>query len=150
MLPGKDIETSIGYYSFETGQKPFVFTRERHQHEKDKYKANSTEELDPCIVPVTIRDGRPHNLTLDQHSFQMFDSPTRMARQDFFNEDKLKSVYFKEVAALMKSVTGAKEVIIFNHFLRCKVRATRCFASHTSLLIRTWCQEPCRTTTTPH
>ena len=121
MSSGKDIETQIGYYSFETGQKPFVFTRERHEHEKDKYKAISTEELDPCIVPVTIRDGRRHHLSLDQHSFQLFDSPTRMSRQDFFDEAKLKTVYFNEVAGLMKSVTGAKEVIIFNHFLRCKV-----------------------------
>ena len=116
----KDIETKIGYYSFETGQKPFVFTRQRHEHEKEKFKADSTEELDPCIVPVTIRDGRDLGITLDQHSFQKFDWPTKMAREDFFDQEKLKSVYFKEVEALMKSATGAKEVIIFNHFLRCK------------------------------
>ena len=120
-------------------------------------KAISTEELDPCIVPVTIRnsggphtaadskllpciskaslffsdlvfsghvcsvlvllgwypslipaikgdakyesghcrDGRQHELTLDHHSFQRVDAETVMTRQDFFNEDKLRQVYFK-------------------------------------------------------
>ena len=38
----RDIQTRIGYYSFETGQKPFVFTRERHEHEKDQYKGGIT------------------------------------------------------------------------------------------------------------
>ena len=117
-------------------------------------KAISTEELDPCIVPVTIRnsggphtaadskllpcistkqvfsfliwsflamsvlfwsywdgipeikadgkyesrhcrDGRQHELTLDHHSFQRVDADTVMTRQDFFNEEKLRQVYFK-------------------------------------------------------
>ena len=46
-------------------------------------------------------------------------SPTAMQRQDFLNPETLRSVYFKEVEALMKKVIGAKEVFIFNHFLRC-------------------------------
>jgi len=119
-MSSKDIETKIGYYSFQTGQKPFVFTRPRHEHEKERFKGDSTEELDPCEVKVTIRDGRTRNLTLDKHSFQRFDCPTKMTRQDFFDMEKLKKIYFKEVEALMKKVSGAKEVIIFNHFLRCK------------------------------
>ena len=120
MPQSKDIQTEIGYYSFETGQKPFVFTRQRHEHEKENFPADSTEELDPCVEPVTIYDGRHRDLTLDKHSFQRFDAPTSMSRQDFFDPDKLKNVYFKEVKDLMKKATGAKEVIIFNHFVRCK------------------------------
>ena len=41
------------------------------------------------------RDGRYHELTLDHHSFQRVDADTVMTRQDFFNEDKLRQVYFK-------------------------------------------------------
>ena len=46
----RDLQTRIGYYSFETGQKPFVFTRERHEHEKDQYKGGTTFTIQQTIL----------------------------------------------------------------------------------------------------
>ena len=46
----RDLQTRIGYYNFETGQKPFVFTRERHEHEKDQYKGGTTFTIQQTIL----------------------------------------------------------------------------------------------------
>ena len=93
-----------------------MFTRKRHEDEMEKFSGDTTE---PVLREVTILDGRERELELHTHSFQLVESPTVMQRQDFLNPDMLRNIYFKEVEELMKKVTGAREVFIFNHFLRC-------------------------------
>ena len=112
----RDFRSQLKYYSFEHSQRPFMFTRKRHEDEMEKFSGDTTE---PVLREVTILDGRERELELHTHSFQLVESPTVMQRQDFLNPDMLRNIYFKEVEELMKKVTGAKEVFIFNHFLRC-------------------------------
>ena len=37
---------------------------------------------------------------------------------EFVDEERIKSVYYKEVEELLKKVTGAKRVVIFDHTIR--------------------------------
>ncbi len=65
-----------------------------------------------------IRDGRPlrDQFALEVNGFEFIDHDTQVA--DFFDADELKSVYYPEIEALIKSHTGATRVHIFDHTLR--------------------------------
>lgn len=67
---------------------------------------------------MKMTDGRVLRDTFDLeiHGFEFVDHPTAM--KDFFDADELKSVYYKEVEALVKKRTGAKRVHVFDHTLR--------------------------------
>ena len=77
------------------------------------------------LEPMTIKDGRPLRDTfdLDVHGFEFVDHPTKM--KDFLDADELKSVYYKEVEELIKAVSGAERVVIFDHTLRHGDQTTR-------------------------
>ena len=45
--------------------------------------------------------------------------------KDFYNEDELRSVYYPEMEQLVKDLTGASRVLIFDHTLRAEDDATR-------------------------
>lgn len=72
------------------------------------------------IVP--IRDARPiaDELSLDVEGFELIQQ--KSAVRDFWNEDEVRSVYYPEVERLLKAVTGANKVFIFDHTLRRRVR----------------------------
>ncbi len=67
---------------------------------------------------VEIRDGRPLSgqFALDVQGFEFVEHPT--AVKDFFDDDELKSVYYREVAELVGERTGARRVHVFDHTLR--------------------------------
>ncbi len=67
---------------------------------------------------VVIRNGRKHNetFTLDRNGFTFVEHRTAM--QDFFDAEELKSVYYAEVAALIKAQSGGRRVVVFDHTLR--------------------------------
>jgi hypothetical protein len=45
--------------------------------------------------------------------------------QDFYNEDEVRSVYYPEMERLIKDLTGASRVLIFDHTLRAEDDAIR-------------------------
>jgi hypothetical protein len=67
---------------------------------------------------VPIRDGRPlrRDFSLDTTGFVLADHPT--ATRDFFDTSELKSVYYREMEALIAAQTGAARVHVFDHTLR--------------------------------
>ena len=73
-------------------------------------------KLDP--QPMKIEDGRAlkGEFQFDRHGFVFVDHKTAM--KDFFDEQELKSVYYREVEELIKKVSGAKRVVLFDHTLR--------------------------------
>jgi hypothetical protein len=77
------------------------------------------------IRPMTIRDGRPlaDGLDLDVNGFELVEHRTRV--RDFFDADELKRVYYPEVEALVKQVSGASRVVVFDHTLRSGDEAER-------------------------
>jgi hypothetical protein len=67
---------------------------------------------------VTINDGRAirDRLSLDKEGFLLLDNPSRV--KNFYDEDELKTVGYPEVDALLRQLTGAKKVVIFDHTIR--------------------------------
>ena len=74
---------------------------------------------------VAIHDGREvlSKLSLDTNGFVLTEHET--AVKDFYNPDEVKAVYYPEVERLLKRVTGAERVLIFDHIVRNPVLAKR-------------------------
>ncbi|MBV8535061.1 MAG: methyltransferase [Alphaproteobacteria bacterium] len=67
---------------------------------------------------VAIRDVRPAlaSFTLDVHGFGAVQRPS--AVRDFADEDEIRRVYYPDSEALVKAVTRADRVFIFDHTVR--------------------------------
>ncbi len=67
---------------------------------------------------VEIGNGRGlrEQLSLDVHGFKLADHKTKV--KNFLNEDEVKSVYYPEVEQLIKNLTGASRVVVFDHTIR--------------------------------
>jgi hypothetical protein len=68
--------------------------------------------------PTTIHDLRPaaSEFLLDDAGFQLLSH--RSTVRDFWDEEEIKRVYYPESIEVLKRVTGASEVRIFDHTLR--------------------------------
>src|SRR5262245_50933918 len=68
--------------------------------------------------PMQIRDGRASSeaFSLDRTGFVLVDHRTAM--KDFFDPEELKRVYYPEAIELVKRVSGASRVVLFDHTLR--------------------------------
>jgi hypothetical protein len=67
---------------------------------------------------VAIRDARPiaWRLSLDRQGFALQRHVSRVT--DFYDEPALSAIYYPEIESLVKSVTGASKVVVFDHTLR--------------------------------
>lgn len=67
---------------------------------------------------VTIQDGRPiaDRLDLDRNGFVLLREDT--AVKDFYDDAEVRRVYYPEMEALIRRVTGAVKVIVFDHTIR--------------------------------
>jgi hypothetical protein len=74
---------------------------------------------------VAIRNGREMlgQFSLDTNGFVLTEHET--AVRDFYDPDEVKSVYYPEVERLLKQVTGAERVVVFDHIVRNPVLAER-------------------------
>jgi hypothetical protein len=76
----------------------------------------------PANVPQTnirnIGDARPivDEITLDRHGFELVKH--RTAVHDFYDDHEVKRVYYPEAEQLLKAVTGASRVFVFDHVTR--------------------------------
>jgi hypothetical protein len=99
--------------------------------EPTSQKPRSLEFEPPAGVPrttavyrqhkVEIRDIRPvaSTLSLDREGFQLLTAPTRV--RDFGNEDVIRSQYYGEAISLLKKLTGAARVVVFDHTIRRRI-----------------------------
>lgn len=74
---------------------------------------------------VTIRDARSivKSLRLDEQGFAFHFSPSHFT--DFYNDTSVREQYYPEVRAAVQALTGALEVVVFDHNVRSAVRAAR-------------------------
>jgi hypothetical protein len=74
---------------------------------------------------VAIHNGREvlDELSLDTNGFVL--TPHETAVKDFYDPDEVRSVYYPEVERLLKRITGAERVLIFDHVVRNPVLAER-------------------------
>jgi hypothetical protein len=65
---------------------------------------------------MSVADGRASELDFEKNGFVLVPAPTRV--ESFFDEQQLKNVYYREAEQLIKDVSGAARVVIFDHTLR--------------------------------
>jgi hypothetical protein len=70
------------------------------------------------LRPMSIHNGRPlvHDLSLDEHGFVFVEHKTQVA--DFFDPEQVKAIYYREVERLIRDLSGASRVVMFDHTLR--------------------------------
>lgn len=108
--PGRSVVAELAY-TIDTGVKP---VNETFGPNNIRRREVGTQEW----RPVEIHDGRPlaAGFSLDVHGFEF--RAHRTAVRDFFDADELKRVYYPEVERLIKDVSGAARVVVFDHTLR--------------------------------
>jgi len=74
---------------------------------------------------VAIHNGREllNKLSLDTNGFVLTEHETAVS--DFYDPEEVKAVYYPEVERLVKRITGAERVLIFDHIVRNPVLAKR-------------------------
>jgi hypothetical protein len=75
--------------------------------------------------PMKIYNGRAiaDRLSLEREGFILVDHETQM--KNFYDEDEVRSVYYKETEELVRKTSGAKRVLVFDHTLRSADQTTR-------------------------
>lgn len=70
---------------------------------------------------VSIHDMRPiaASLSLEREGFQLLSAPT--ALRNFDDEGAIRSTYYGEAVELIKRVTGAERVVVFDHTIRRRI-----------------------------
>lgn len=76
-------------------------------------------------IQVDIADGRPlkHDFNVATHGFAFVDHVTGV--ENFLDESQIKSIYYPEIADLIKEHSGANEVFVFDHTVRFADEADR-------------------------
>ena len=98
-------------YTVDTGEK---LVNETFGPNNIRRRKTGTDEL----KPMTVRNGRliTDRLSLDQQGFVFVEHKTKV--RDFFDATELASVYYPEVERLIKALSGASRIVIFDHTLR--------------------------------
>ncbi|KAI1259524.1 hypothetical protein F5Y18DRAFT_293518 [Xylariaceae sp. FL1019] len=74
-------------------------------------------------VKVTNVAGREAEFTLDGQGFQIHRNVAQ--EKDFADDEHIKAVYYPETEQLLKDVTGASKIFIFDHTIRRQAADTR-------------------------
>ena len=107
------VEAELNYLSLHS-PKPRTYT-----YEPPAGVPRSTAVQQPYLLPV--HDARPiaDSVSLDIEGFGLVRQ--RSAVRDFYDEDEVKTAYYPEAEALLKELTGADRVFIFDHTVRRRV-----------------------------
>lgn len=104
------VEADLNYLLF-TGERPRNYAIPAPAGEPQRSGATDTRR-------VRIRDARraKEHFTLDQNGFELL--AHRSALTDFSNEQAIQDIYYPEAIALIRQVTGASKVVVFDHTRR--------------------------------
>jgi len=111
LTEGREITAGIPY-TVDTGE---ALVNETFGPENVQRRRTGEHEL----RTMRVQNGRElaaGELTLERNGFVLVSHPTRM--KNFFDAEELKSVYYEEVERLIKEVSGASRVVLFDHTLR--------------------------------
>lgn len=120
VLSPHDVPTTLNYYAptDDSSEPPYSYL-----HTPPAGKPRTNVGQDPRPVVVHDVRGREHEFTLDTVGFQFMTAPS--AETAFDDEARIKTEYYREVEQLLKTVTGAKRVFIFDHTIRRVSRRVR-------------------------
>ncbi|KAI0542947.1 hypothetical protein GGR58DRAFT_509783 [Xylaria digitata] len=111
--PGKrDVSTFINYYRDPGDGSPPMPVRI-----SDK---TVTNERPTIAEPMVIRDitGEEDKYTLDKNGFHLRRQATQLHGDDFQDSELVKAKYYPEAEQLLKDITGAHRIHIFDHKVR--------------------------------
>lgn len=105
------VTTTLTYLA-KHDEKPYVHTEALTGDSEPHYFAEQEEH------EVAIHNGRPlaDSLSLDEQGFELHRRDT--AVDDLHDDAQVEGVYYPEVEALIKELTGASRVVIFDHTRR--------------------------------
>ncbi|MBM4259835.1 MAG: methyltransferase [Deltaproteobacteria bacterium] len=107
----KSVRSTLNYI-IDSGDKPVTASNSPGQVRKTentgKYEARE----------VTIGNGRLHDgvFSLEREGFVLVRHETKV--QDFYSEAEVKAIYYPEIEELVKRMTGADRVLVFDYTLR--------------------------------
>jgi hypothetical protein len=104
------IEATINYVE-NNGERLFTYTGAPGSNDR---RRGGT--FDPR--KVTMHNGRleADRFKLERHGFRFVDHPTKV--RDFYDENEIRQVYYPEMIELIKTESGARRVVVFDHTLR--------------------------------
>lgn len=107
----RDVPTTLNYYKPIGEEPPFAYAREPPPGVPQRNIGQ-----DPH--PATIHDirGKEDTVSLDTTGFAFVKHVSE--EKEFLDEERIKTVYYKEVEELLKKEAGAKRVFIFDHTIR--------------------------------
>ncbi len=82
-----------------------------------------SEQYEDRVVTIENARGQEEAFDLDRQGFTLRHHASRVG--DFFDEDEIATVYDPEIEQLVKDVTGASRVVVFDHTRRAGSQATR-------------------------
>lgn len=94
-----------------TAEKPFSYTYEPPAGQP--WRNTSYEPQTVAVHDARLLVEEPQ---LETAGFTLVDAPS--AVRDFYDERQVKDTYYAEVEALVKKLTGASEVVVFDHTIR--------------------------------
>ena len=106
-------------YLVDAGEKPEsyggVSQTVADQQRKGKYKEHE----------MSVYNGRviAGELDLNREGFMLVRHETKV--KNFYDEDEIRSIYYPETEELVKGISGARRVLVFDHTLRSADHATR-------------------------
>jgi len=111
------VEAALNYL-VNTGEKPVYYL-----YTSPPGTPQQTGRYTPHTTP--IYDGRAilEQLSLDRHGFLLTRHESRVV--NFYDAHEVQAVYYPEVERLVKEVTGAAKVVVFDHNVRCAPMARR-------------------------
>jgi len=83
-------------------------------------RSEKSPNVDPRVVKIKNIRGIESSYNISTHGFEIASLPSAMTKEDWTSEEQRKGIYFAEVSAVLKKVTGAKFVHSYEHMVRRK------------------------------
>ena len=107
------------HYLIDTTETPESYGGVSQSEADQKRKGKYAEHSMPIYNGRAIADG----LSLEREGFVLVKHDTQV--KNFYDEAELRAVYYKETEELVKRISGAKRVLVFDHTLRAADSAIR-------------------------
>lgn len=111
------IEAALNYIA-ESSEKPVYYA-----YEPPPGTSRVSGKFVAHAVPIRNAREIAGDLSLDEQGFQLTHQETSV--RDFYDQDEVKRVYYLEVEQVLKGVTGAEKVVVFDHQVRNLILAQR-------------------------
>jgi hypothetical protein len=105
----------------------FLQRADHHQEEKpyklrydpgdEIQRTNCTNESVDGIKVYNIRGGE-HEFTIEKEGFAVVQLESKLTPEEFYDDDKVKMVYYEELKELLKNRSGATRVEVLEHGVR--------------------------------